>query len=320
MECDGDLLLEMYRAARTLPADEFPSVAMAMLKTAIGFDAGRLISARLAGDTVTVQGSIMYNIPVDNALDWEEIQRKDLVLPHVLARPGVPLSFHSPTLFAGDDHTIIRDYADRYGHQNGLVMVLNDADTGSTDGLSFYRNDRDDHFERRELGLMRVVMAHLQEALKINRQLAEAAPPAPVSGALVIARTDGAIEHCGQQAQQLMQSEWHPWHRARLPVPLLAALDKTGAAGYRGKRVVVRCKRVNGLLFLRLMPLSPLERLTPRELEVACLYATGLAAKMVAARLHITPATARNMLQSVYQKLGIGDKASLANIVSQRCP
>lgn len=319
MERDGDLLLEMYRAARTLPADEFPSVAMALLKTAIGFDAGRLISARLAGGTVTVQGSIMFNIPVDNALDWEEIQRKDLVLPQVLARPGVPLSFHSPTLFAGDEHSVIRDYADRYGHQNGLVMVLDDANTGATDGLSFYRTDRDDHFGRRELGLMHSVMPHLQEALQINRQLAKAAPE-PARGALLIAHVDGAIQHCGQQAHQLMQSEWHAWQRAKLPAPLLRALGKIGAAGYRGKHVAVRCKRFDSLLFLRLTALSPLDALAPRELEVACLYATGLSAKMVAARLLITPATARNMLQSVYQKLAISDKASLANIVGGRCP
>ena len=80
---------------------------------------------------------------------------------------------------------------------------------------------------------------------------------------------------------------------------------------------MVHCRREQSLLFLRVMAPSPLTQLSRRELQVAQLYGRGLAAKSVASELGITPATARNMLQQVYQKLGVHDKAALAQLLSQ---
>lgn len=319
MESFSTLLLQIYQAARTLPADEFPEAAMVLLRTALNFDSARLLSVDVASGMATVQGCIMYNVPAENALDWQQIQHKDLVARTVLAAPGTAVAFHSPTLYAGRDHAIMHDYATRYRRLNGLAMVLDNADTGYMDGLSFYRAKGDAHFAYRELYLMHAVMPHLQEALKLNRQLAEpAAHDLPAArGALVIARTDGAIEQCGPRAGELMDMEWHRYQRGWLPPSLLATLSQPGAGGYAGRYIAISCSRVNTLLFLRLLRRSPLCSLTPREKEVACLYGQGVSAKLVAAQLYISPATARNMLQRVYEKLGIHDKASLARLVSR---
>ncbi len=316
MDAYSDLLLEIYRTASLLPADEFPDAMMSLVRAVIDFDAARLLSTDLECGTALVKGSIMYNIPVDNALDWQEIQRKDLVLPHVLAHRGMPLSFNSPVLFARPEHAIIRDYANRYGHQNGLVMVLDDPDTGHTDGLSFYRNDRDAHFDVKEMRLMQALMPHLQEAIKLNRRLAESSSSA--RDALIIAQPDGAIRYWARQAQLLLATEWPAWQRERLPAPLLSALARPGSTGFTGRELAVTCKFVGSLLFLRIAARSPLARLSPRELEVASLYARGMAAKSIARNLSIAPATARNLLQRIYQKLDIHDKASLANLVRQQ--
>lgn len=315
MDTYSSLILKIYRTARTLPPDEFQHAVMAILRAALDFDSARLLCADLSSGTAVVHGSIMFNIPTNNALDWENIQRQDLVLPRVLANPGVPLSFHSPTLFAGAPHAIMRDYVQRYEHRNGLVLVLPDPDSGLLAGLSLYRARPDAHFGEREQHLIRDFMPHLQEALKLNRQLAEPASSPPPHGALLIAQTDGGVQYCTPESQRLMAAEWPAWRPAGLPAPLLDALRQPSFRRFTGKQITVTCQRINTLLFLRVAERSPLLRLSRRECQVAALYGRGLAAKAVAKELGITPATARNMLQKIYQKLDVHDKAALAQLV-----
>lgn len=311
MDAYDKLLLDIYYAARMLPPDEFPPVLMAMLRAAIGFDFARLLSADLQGNAVVIQGSIMYNIPTDNALDWEGIQRQDLVLPRLLAKRGTPIAFHSPTLFAAPAYSLMRDYVQRYEHRNGLAMILADADTGLLDGLSLYRADADARFGERQLWLVRAAMPHIQEALKVNRLLATPAP-SPSRGALLIAQTDGLVQHCATAAVGLMLREWPDWRRTRLPETLLESVRSIGGAVYRGQRITIQTQVHNTLMFLRLSARTPLMQLSQRELQVASLYGQGRAAKEVASTLGITPATARNTLQRIYQKLDVHDKAALA--------
>ena len=320
MNLYGTVLLELYRAARTVSPHAFPDAAMALMHTVIDFDSARLLCVDFASGGAVIQGSIQYRIEENDTLDWATIHRNDLVLQQVMAQPNRPIAFHSPTLFAAREHAIVRDYADRYAHQNGLVMLLHDTVTGFAEGLSFYRARKDAHFGSREQRLMHILMPHLQEALKLNRQLAARSATAPTQGALLITSLDGSVQHCERQAREWMRLEWHDWRGTQLPVPLLATLGRPGVTAHIGKRIAVGCSRINTLLFLRIEPCSPLARLTPREHEVACLYGKGLPAKAIATRLGIAPVTVRNLLQNSYQKLDVHDKACLANLLGGRPP
>ena len=50
--------------------------------------------------------------------------------------------------------------------------------------------------------------------------------------------------------------------------------------------------------------------LSPREREVLTLIAEGLSAPDVAAALHLSPSTIKTHLQSLYEKLGVSDRAA----------
>ena len=50
--------------------------------------------------------------------------------------------------------------------------------------------------------------------------------------------------------------------------------------------------------------------LSPREREVLELIAEGLSAPDIAKRLHVSPATVKTHLQSLYEKLGVSDRAA----------
>ena len=50
--------------------------------------------------------------------------------------------------------------------------------------------------------------------------------------------------------------------------------------------------------------------LSPREQEVLGLIAQGLSAPAIAERLHVSPATVKTHLKTLYEKLGVSDRAA----------
>lgn len=59
-------------------------------------------------------------------------------------------------------------------------------------------------------------------------------------------------------------------------------------------------------------------KLTPREKEVVELLKTRRTNKEIAIRLHISVATVKNHLHSVYRKLGVGGRYEAADVAIQR--
>lgn len=55
-------------------------------------------------------------------------------------------------------------------------------------------------------------------------------------------------------------------------------------------------------------------RLTPQELQVAQLVATGASTKSVAAQLYVSPRTVDSHLRQVFTKLGIASRAALRDV------
>ncbi len=59
-------------------------------------------------------------------------------------------------------------------------------------------------------------------------------------------------------------------------------------------------------------PVAPALPLSPRELEVARLVASGMTNAEIGKQLHISPATVGRHLSNVYERLGIHSRAALA--------
>ena len=87
------------------------------------------------------------------------------------------------------------------------------------------------------------------------------------------------------------------WTTTRLCVPQYGA----GAAGYvlkgSSQQQIVRASA----------PPDPLQALTPRELQILELLASGLSTTAVAGRLALMPKTVNNNLSTVFGTLGVAD-------------
>jgi DNA-binding NarL/FixJ family response regulator len=117
--------------------------------------------------------------------------------------------------------------------------------------------------------------------------------------------------------------------------PLPKRLLEAGASGYVGKggdanellravRAVARGKRYLASSVAQNLALSgiggevsPIDELSPRELEIALLLVQGLRQEDIARRLSLSGKTINTHKSRLFDKLGIGDTIALARLLSQ---
>jgi DNA-binding CsgD family transcriptional regulator len=314
-----ELLLELYRGARELSVAEFPGFAFGLLTAVLRFDTARYTALKFLDQGAVVCTSHLWNEAIETVLDWEQINRHDTVVPTVLSALGRAFCFHAPTLFAGPGKAIMRDFIQRTGHRNNLVIALLDDDEGLCKSLSLYRAGPEDRYAERDGQVLEALMPHVVEALRINESLGALAvrADADARASLAIAGVNGALHYVGPRFVELMRLEWPQWSSTRLPACALDGVSCAGGHGWSGRSIAFTVERIGELLFVRARALHPSARLSSRELRVAALYGAGRSHKEIARDLELSPVTVRNHLQHIYAKLRINDKAQLATMMSR---
>lgn len=117
--------------------------------------------------------------------------------------------------------------------------------------------------------------------------------------------------------------------------PMPRRLLEAGASGYVGKggdarellaavREVARGRRYLASSVARSMALSgvtggatPIDGLTPRELEIGLLMAQGIRQHDIAQRLSLSPKTVNTHKSRLFEKLGIGDTVALVRTLER---
>jgi DNA-binding NarL/FixJ family response regulator len=94
----------------------------------------------------------------------------------------------------------------------------------------------------------------------------------------------------------------------------LAAFERLGASAWADRAAAELAATAQ----TRRRGASPEEELTPQELQVAELAATGLTNKEIARRLYMSHRTVSAHLYHVFPKLGINSRAALRDALSQR--
>ena len=306
----NDYLLQLYRGTREVPVDQFAAFAFVCTKQVLPFDSARIMSFEVGDDNATVHCSVTHNEPDSIHLDWQAISSLDTVLQSAIARPHQSYNYSSHDLFSGSAYSVVRDYATRYSHANGLVLAAPNALSGYWEGLSFFHARESRHFSATDERLLAALAPHFRQALSISRSR-EIESPAGAC-AMAVVTPAGDLEYCTPQFVSLVKLECPAWRGRRLPPDVLAALSQVGVMSFSGAHVKMTVRRHCGLLFVYAMADQPVAKLSERELVVARLFSQGHSHKEVARIMHIAPATVRNFIQKIYDKLDVHDKASLA--------
>ncbi len=307
----SNLLLPLYRAAREMPLEDFPDAVWALLHEKLRFDSGRWESATAVSGKFNLHRLHLHREPTEMHAEWEEVSHQDKAA-QFLAKRGGTVSFTASTYFAGKETTGIREYTARYAHRNSLISVIRDRDGPSSRWLCLYRASENDPFVAQDRVLASKLLPHLEEAQAINgmAHLGRLMRNSQQISCAVIDR-QGVICHAEPEFLALLAEELPAAPGKRLPDAINDHL--VAHRHFSGRRIVVEASEGGGLLFLKGRLICAMDRLAPREREVARLVVEGLSYKQIAANLRISPATVRTTIQHIHDKLETHSLVALAN-------
>lgn len=311
-----DILLQLYRAAREQPVAAFQDAALALARPLLQFESAIWGSGRLTHPGIAPRHMHLHQIDPQGAVEWKQINRVDKVIDIVDARRGRAVQFHAPTLFAAREDAVMRDYARRYGRQSYLITAFGNQRPGVFSWMSMYRPDLDNRFTEAQRELCEVLMSHFEQALLINEACctgrALAGVEAEASSSLALALPDGAIFFAQAAFICLLIEEWPQADDQVLPRPLIGTLLGTKAGTFLGRSIRCESRTAGDLTLLRARRRLAIDRLTPRQYEIAQMFCRGFSYKAIARQLGISPATVRNHVSAIYVELGITSKDELA--------
>jgi DNA-binding NarL/FixJ family response regulator len=255
----------------------------------------------------------------DMVAGWQQVNVEDTVAHACAHRPGWVMNAHMPTLFGSRDKRAMRDLTRRFGVGSALVTRYSTAQSSLVSWLSLYRVDASRHVLESDCADFEALVPHIVEASIINGHVhldRLFAQEVRRDSALAIADRSGLLQLSDAAFASVLQCEWAGWDAEVLPDPLSTALAARPETTLRGHRIVVRSQRIGDLLFIHARPLTAVDRLSVRELEVARRFGAAQNHKEIARALDISPVTVRNHLQAIYRKLEVHDKAALAQLVA----
>ncbi|MBV7536589.1 helix-turn-helix transcriptional regulator [Duganella sp. sic0402] len=310
MEIYNHLILGLYGAAQECTPTEFSEQALSQLKTALHFDSGVMMNIDVVGgDKLTIRSMHLSNQPLEQLLAWDQLETPDYVLDAAFRQRGATLTNISRDTFGA--HADFMDYCHRFEIAHTLIQISQPLAPNSVDLMSLWRARPEQRYVERDRKLSDLLLPHVFQASRVSRRLfdqPDAGPPQHVS---VLASLHGCLHTAPADAITLLQREWREWSPPLLPPQLMRQLASSQQLLYNGDHIVVKAETLGPALHLQIAQ-RPATKLTAAEWNVAQLAAQGLSYKDIARQLDNSPATVRNQLHSVYNKLGVENKTQLA--------
>lgn len=299
----SDFLLELHSNSRQLDPVDFQQQTLRQLRCFIDYDfaiwgAGDGLARHVHTATILDQDPRLFET-------WEPVKHEDPFANLVIGNTG-----NSWTLADLPPQALkTRAYNEhwrRYDARQMLSTMEVDGRTGLHVFVTLCRDNSVVSFDERERRIKGLITRHLFLAARHNDEFALSQHDE--QGGVAIVDWLGRVHQSGRQFGDLVAQEWGGGARRQLPL----GLEHFGRGSYTGRQIHLSFLPLGDRFIVRAERCSPLERLSPRERDIARGYARGYSYKQVGRDLGISPNTVRNHLQSIYRKLKIRDKAELA--------
>lgn len=309
------LLLRLYRLAQEQPVEGFQDAALDLVREVLPFDSCMWGTATLTPLGIDMHTIHLLNQPQEMLAAYDSIKHLDTAA-QALTRPGRnTLTGNLHDWYQHREQAPFIEHGTRFEQANFLVTCEVDPSTQFTHWISLYRAHEHARCTDQENRLLTLLAPHVMQSLSLNRvahlnRLASSSTHGERGNAISDVR--GVVYHADAAFASLLQAQWPNWGGQRLPDDLLETF-LSGHSQHLGPFTVVSQRQEQGLLFLCARPRSLADGLTPRERLVAELAAQGSTYKEIAQTLQRSPATVRNQLRSVYDKLEITHVARLGD-------
>ena len=314
MQHADDFLLGLYREAREQPPEAFHELLLDRVQQRFGFSSAFWCEAHVANAvTLVPTGLRIRNIDPAFLVEWTELHPQDPAVPAALSNPGQAFRVHVPSFYAQ-----VPDLAEslrNHGIQAMTVLLVPGAWTRAVQAIALYQSRAEDMCTDADKRWLEWAMPHLGEALRVNAAIHAPAANGPGvhgSGVAVVEAATGRLLRADPAFLALLAREWSGFDGRDLPPRFARAWQRSPRFAHLGRQVRIEGRCSGPLVYLMAWPAAT-ESLTPRQLEVASLYAEGLSSKQIAQRCNLAPATVRTHLAAVYEILGVHGKIEMAH-------
>lgn len=315
----NELLLHLYRQSHELPLERFQDETLELIKQVLPFDSSMWGSATLTPHGIDVHTIHLHRQPPEMLQAYEEIKHLDTAAMQVARQPATTLAFHTDSWFDAPHQKALRVHGKQFGQAHFFIGGTVNLQTHFTRWLTLFRADDRAYCTETERVLLSNLMPHIQQALELNRltHLHQASLTMGQAGqGAAIADLRGVLYHADAAFERALRAEWDDWHTHALPAVVMKSFLQ-GDTRFMGKSHILTLRVEHQLLFLKSRPRCPADGLTSREFMVAQLMVKGNTHKQIADMLQRSPATIRTQIRAVYDKLGIGNLASMIEALRQ---
>jgi DNA-binding CsgD family transcriptional regulator len=315
----NELLLHLYRQSHELPIERFQDETLDLIKPVLPFDSSMWGSATLTPIGIDVHTIHLHRQPPEMLQAYEEIKHLDTAAMRVAQEPATTLAFHTDSWFGAPNQKALRSHGKRFGQAHFFIGGIVNPQTRFTRWLTLFRADDRAYCTETERALLSNLMPHIQQALELNRltHLNQTAQAAGHTGrGAAIADLRGVLYHADTVFASALREDWDDARAHALPAGVMKSFLQ-GNTRVIGKHHVLTLRLEHQLLFLKSRPRCAADGLTTRELTVAQLMVKGNTHKQIADMLQRSPATIRTQIRAVYDKLGIGNVASMIEALRQ---
>ncbi|MEX0286524.1 MAG: response regulator transcription factor [Paracoccaceae bacterium] len=306
-------VLELNAQAKDRGVASLIGWAVATLADILGYDSAWYGWAQLRRAGSVIHSSATLNLPQEYFDFWTRIAHQDVLVEQFLEDPTcVPTYDRNGSMQTDGMETL----ADTFGLRKILTAMCVRPNRTASFYLSAYRggsHTRD--WTREDAEFLQCAVDQISAAVRIAVQNDLASPDGAETSVFLSSHGTTLLG-----LREMRDRFGHLWSRHdgdSVPRWLADYVDQPGEHLLLDQELVARCEPVtaqDGMAShkLSLRPLQKFDLLTPREREVAQALARGHSHKEVARLLGVAPSTIRNQTQSIYRKLGIDNRASLA--------
>lgn len=309
-------VLALNARAQNCDVTELVDWAVAELSDFIGFDSAWYGWAQVEPTGTVIHASATYNLPEQYYRAWTEIADQDLLVEQFIENP-----YSVPTYdrLGGAQSDGMQSFADRFGLKKMATAMCLREDRSASLYVSAYRGGAHArNWSTEEAEFLQCAVDNISAAARVAGKNDLSNPDSQAASLLLskhgatLIGLDGMRERFG-----------HLWTRSdgdTVPRWLADYFDQPGEHVIIDRELVANCEHIStpdglGLYKMSLRPLRKFDLLTARERDVAFALSGGKSHKEVAKMLGVAPSTIRNQTQSIYGKLGIDNRASLAHHV-----
>jgi len=315
----NELLLQLYELAITASPQTFQTATLKLVEQIVGFDRAWWGIMAPSGGGFDLCSSHRYELPDEFETQWEAIKSDDSLARDAHWKPRTTINFDEKGLRSTPGLAELNE-----GHdlRHALCTSIYLRDRKSFLFISLFRSgSRAKAFGVEDVKMKQLMTPHLYAAWRANllADLQRKEPGGKFSNkAAAFVDRRGMIVCANSSFATMLSEKWPSWGGRRLPATLFEALRLEPTSSHTQTHDLrVGWRQEGGLICLEVGRSSPIDKLTPREREIAEYFAQAQSYKEIAIRTSLSPLTVRHHLRTIYSKLEIEDKAQLVRLIDK---